>query len=128
VPKNLIDSIVRQIQERINRQIINLRKGEPFPQIKGRTVIIVDDGIAMGSTMRAAVMMCREKGADKVIVASPVAGSYVAESLEEIADEVVILEMPEYFSAVAQVYEKWHDVSDPEVIETMDRWRKQKVR
>jgi predicted phosphoribosyltransferase len=87
-------------------------------------VIVVDDGVAMGSTMRAAVALCRNRGAGKVVVGAPVAGPSIAAELRKLADEVVILETPVMFRAVAQAYENWYDVSDEEVIRIMDEYHK----
>jgi putative phosphoribosyl transferase len=98
-----------------------LREGKPLPPIGGRTVILVDDGIAMGSTMQAAVMLCRDKKAKKVVAASPVAGPSAARRLAETVDEIVILEKPMSFHAVAQAYKNWYDVPDAEVINIMQK-------
>jgi predicted phosphoribosyltransferase len=82
----------------------------------------VDDGIAVGSTMKAAVLLCRRMEAARVVVAAPVAGRETIRDLEAMADEVVILEVPLYFRAVAQAYEYWRDLSDQEVIWIMKEW------
>jgi putative phosphoribosyl transferase len=108
----------------MERRIQVLRRGEPLPALEGRTVIVLDDGIAMGSTMRAAVALCRHRRAGRVVVAAPVASPSIAAELRELADDVVILETPALFRAVAQVYENWYDVSDEEVIRMMDEYRK----
>lgn len=117
--KEEVDKIILKQKEEIERRIAVLRKGKPLPELEGKTVILVDDGIAMGSTMRAAVALCRNKKAQKVVVASPVAGLAVSRAMEKIADEVVILEKPAFFQAVAQVYENWYDVSDKEVLDIL---------
>ncbi len=77
----------------------------------------------MGSTMRAAIMLCRNRGAGKVVAAAPVSGRAVAEEIGRMADEMVVLEIPRFFQAIAQVYRNWYDVSDGEVIEIMERWQ-----
>ena len=112
--------LAEQIQE-IERRIVVLRKGEKFPELKDKTVILVDDGIAMGSTMYASIQLCKNKQAKKIIVASPVAGQETAEQLNSMVDEVAILEKPQFFQAVAQVYLNWYDVSDEEVIEILKK-------
>jgi putative phosphoribosyl transferase len=114
-----IEEIKRQQIAEIERRIQTLRKGDPLPDISGRTVIIIDDGIAMGSTMRAAIELCENKKAGKIVVAVPVAGREVAEKLQEKVDELVVLEIPAYFRAVAQAYERWYDVSDEEVLDLL---------
>jgi putative phosphoribosyl transferase len=127
--RHLSADMVEQIKEEqtfeIKRRIEILRKGEPLPQITNRTVILVDDGIAMGSTMRAAILLCENKKAKEIIVASPVAGPSTAAELERIVDHVVILEKPAFFRAVAEVYANWYDVPDKEVIRIMEKWQEQ---
>ena len=118
-----IDWIKKEQIDEIQRRIVVLRGGKPLPDISGRTVILIDDGLAMGSTMRASIMLCRQRSADKIVVAVPVAGEQVAYEVGKMADELVILEMPRFFRAVAQVYRNWYDVSDEEVLEIMNQWK-----
>jgi len=82
-------------------------------------VILIDDGIAMGSTMRVAIELCRNRKAGKVVVAVPVAGKDVADVIAKEADELVVLRIPSHFRAVAQAYENWYDVSDEEVLDLL---------
>jgi len=107
-----------QIAE-VKRRVNTLRGGNPLPELTGRTVILIDDGIAMGSTMRAAIELCRARKAGKVVVAVPVAGREVADAIAKEADELVVLDIPVYFRAVAQAYENWYDVSDEEVLDLL---------
>jgi predicted phosphoribosyltransferase len=81
----------------------------------------------MGSTMRAAIQLCKNQQAGRIVVASPVASARVAQEMGEVADRVVILETPPFFRAVAQVYRHWYGVPDREVQAIMDRWRKEKA-
>ncbi len=112
-----------QIQE-IKRRIKVLRKGRPLPDIEGRMVILIDDGLAMGSTMRVAVLMCRKRDPDKIIAAVPVAGRDVAKQMQSQVDKLLVLESPPFFRAVAQVYRNWHDVSDQEALDLIQNWEK----
>lgn len=114
-----IERIKQQQFAEIERRIKALRGGNPLPEIAGRTVILIDDGIAMGSTMRAAIELCKNRKAGKIVVAVPVAGREVAEELQEKVDEIIVLETPAYFRAVAQAYERWYDVSDEEVLDLL---------
>jgi predicted phosphoribosyltransferase len=114
--QHTIDRILKQQRREIKRRIAALRKGRPLPQIADRTVILIDDGIAMGSTMRAGISLCKNKKAGKIVVASPVAGPSTAAELARIVDDVVVLEKPAFFQAVAQAYANWYDVCDEEVI------------
>lgn len=114
-----IERIKQQQFAEIERRIKALRGGNPLPEITGRTVILIDDGIAMGSTMRAAIELCKNRKAGKIVVAVPVAGREVAEELQEKVDDFIVLETPAYFRAVAQAYERWYDVSDEEVLDLL---------
>ena len=127
VPEKEIKAIQKAQKLEILRRVKTLRKGRPLPELKNKTVILVDDGIAMGATMRAAILLCRDKRAEKIVTAVPVAGEDVAAEIAEIVDELVVLETPVLFQAVAQVYEHWYDVSDQEVLGIMDRWEKEQT-
>lgn len=127
VGRDAIDEIVREQKYEIKRRIEVLRKGKPLPEIKDRIVILVDDGIAMGSTMRASISLCKNKKA-KIVVAVPVSGRDVAAEIRELVDELIVLEMPPFFRAVAQIYRNWYDVSDEEVDEIMARWKSERRR
>ncbi|MEW6360410.1 MAG: phosphoribosyltransferase [Planctomycetota bacterium] len=123
MPEEVVERIKRDQQKEVQRRIAVLRGGRPLPDLKGRTVILVDDGIAMGSTMRASILLCKNKGAGKIVVAAPVSGDIVAKEIAEDVDDVVILETPRFFRAVAQVYRNWYDVPDDEVIAILEKWR-----
>lgn len=117
--RETIEQIKQEQIVEIERRINVLRGGKTLPDIAGRTVILIDDGIAMGSTMRAAIELCRNRKAGKVVVAVPVAGKEVADAIAKEADELVVLEVPVDFRAVAQAYENWYDVSDEEVLDLL---------
>jgi putative phosphoribosyl transferase len=121
-----VGRILEEQKAEVQRRVKVLRGDEPLPRIQGRTVILVDDGIAMGSTMRASIKLCRRHKAGEVVVAVPVAGPRQAREIGEMADRLVVLETPPFFQAVAQAYAHWHDVPDGEVLDAMDRWRAEK--
>jgi putative phosphoribosyl transferase len=121
-----IEKIKQQQIAEIDRRIKALRGGNPLPDMKGRTVILIDDGIAMGSTMRAAITLCKNREARKIVVAVPVAGREVAEEISNKVDELVVLEIPRYFRAVAEAYEKWYDVTDDEVLDLLRESKREK--
>ncbi len=123
VPETERQQIYEAQQQEIQSRIRTLRKGRPLPAIKGRTVILIDDGIAMGSTMQASVAMCRNQKAQNIIVAAPVSSPRTKSEFQSLADDAVILTTPEFFQAVAQVYENWYDVSDEEVLELLDAFK-----
>lgn len=114
--KFTIDEILNKQKQEIKRRIEILREGKPLPQIAGKTVIEVDDGKAMGSTMRAAIMLCRNQKAGQIIAAAPVAGPDAAAEMARAADKAVILEKPLFFRAVAESYKYWYDVPYEEVV------------
>jgi predicted phosphoribosyltransferase len=128
LPTGTIEQVIKEQKLEIKRRIDVLREGKSLPALKNRTVILVDDGIAMGSTMHASIMLCKNNDAAKIIVAAPVAGPSIAADLAEVVDRVVILEKPPYFRAVAQAYENWYDVPDKEVVLIMQEYERLKRR
>ena len=109
--QGVVAAQLKEIQSRIQR----FRNGKPLPEMSGRIVIIVDDGIATGSTIVPAIKLCKIQKAGSVIVAAPVSGVRYVSDINALADEVVIAEQPEEFYAVGQVYEDFHHLSDNEV-------------
>lgn len=103
-----------------------MRKGKPLPDLKARIVILVDDGIATGATMLAAIKMCKNGGAAKIVVGVPVSGKMMARQLKSEVDEVVILETPEDFHAVSQAYLSFKPVTDGEASELLEQWENEK--
>jgi len=121
-----IDVAVAQQKKEIERRVKILRKGEPLPEMKNKIVIIVDDGIATGATIFAAIKMCKNRGASKIIVGAPVSGIDMADKLKKEVDEVVILETPDFFHAVSQGYESFPTVTDDEALELLEKWKREK--
>ena len=99
-----------------------LRGSRSRVDLHGRTVVIVDDGVATGSTARAAVDVARAAGAARVIVAVPVAPPSTVRALEEVADAVVAVATPEPFAAIGQWYRDFSPTSDDEVVRILDRF------
>lgn len=124
--EEIIQSITEEQKKEIRRRIKILRKGKPLPPIKNRIVILTDDGIATGATIFAAIEMCKNQGARKIIVAAPVSAIDTKETLEQMADEVVILDLPEFYYAVSQVYLSFYQLSDEDSIDFLERWQKEK--
>ena len=89
-----IEDIRQAQQQEIKRRIEVLRGGRPLPSLQDRTVILIDDGIAMGSTMHAAVQMCRNSGASRIVIAVPVAGARSVSEFSRSVDELIVLESP----------------------------------
>jgi predicted phosphoribosyltransferase len=117
----LIESVTtRELAELARREQI-YRDGRPAPDIGGRTVILVDDGLATGATMRAAVAALRQLGAAKIVVAVPVGAADTCREIEREVDETVCAMAPEWFQAVGQFYEDFSQTSDDEVRELLAR-------
>ena len=110
-----VDAVVQRETGEIARREKIYLGGRPAPQVAGRTVIIVDDGIATGATVSAAVELLRHQGAAKIVIAVPVAPPATAERLREEADEVLTLIEPEPFVAVGQWYDDFSQTTDEEV-------------
>lgn len=108
----------RQLRE-IERRRQLYRGNRPPPATQGRTVIVVDDGIATGATMRIALRALARSGAARVIVAVPVAPPDVLERIRPEADEVICLRMPEPFQAVGMHYRDFDQTSDDEVVRAL---------
>ncbi len=99
------------------------RGDRPFPDLAGKTVILVDDGLATGSTMRAAVAALRQEGPARVIVAVPVASPDTCEAFRDIADDIVCAATPEPFHAVGLWYADFSQTTDEEVHYLLDQAR-----
>ncbi|HJW37175.1 MAG TPA: phosphoribosyltransferase [Candidatus Udaeobacter sp.] len=116
-----IDAVtIRETAELERREQI-YREGRPPPELRDRIVILVDDGLATGATMRAAVKALRESGAVKIVVAVPVGPPDTCHELEERADETICLSTPEFFQAVGQYYEDFSQTSDEDVRELLSQ-------
>ena len=106
----------REREARAAREKADRYRTDEPPTVSGRTVIVVDDGAATGSTAIAAVRLLRARGADRIVVALPVAPPETVEELERVADEVVSLLTPASFGAVGRFYRRFDQVSDEEAI------------
>lgn len=111
----LIDDVTTNELAELERREHVYRDGRPAPQIEGRTVILVDDGVATGTTMRAAVAALRQRNAAKITIAVPVGAAETCRQLQTEAEEVVCLYAPEWFQAVGQFYDEFGQTSDGEV-------------
>lgn len=110
--------ITEQIEE-IKRREKTYRGKKEALGIKGKTVILVDDGIATGATLISAIKYLKSLKAKEIIVAVPVAASEITEKIKNLADEVIVLHIPEYLGAVGNFYQNFSPVSDKEVIDLL---------
>jgi putative phosphoribosyl transferase len=116
----VLDVAAREEQERLRRER-EYRGDRPAPDVRGRTVILVDDGLATGSTMRAAVAALRKLQPAKIVVPVPVAVRLTCEELAEEVDEVVCARTPEPFYGVGEWYADFSQTTDEEVSELLAR-------
>jgi len=116
-----LEEIVREQQEIIRKRAILYRPHRHPRDLKGKTVILVADGIATGATMKVAIWAARAAGATQVVVAIPVAAPFSVRELKAEADQAVCLDTPEYFYAVGQAYQTFDQVSDEEACNILDR-------
>ena len=121
VDEETIDRVVRAETEEIARREARYRRGAPPPDLNGRTVILVDDGLATGSTMSVAVQAVRREDPQRIVVAVPVAARESCEELAGYVDEMICLYTPEPFRAVSLWYQAFEQTSDEEVIELLSR-------
>jgi predicted phosphoribosyltransferase len=116
-----IDAVTAQERRELERRLREYRDDRPPINVRGRTIILIDDGLATGSTMRAAVAALRRQGPARIIVAVPVAAPSTCEDFETIADEMICAETPEPFYAVGMWYRDFSQTSDAEVHDLLDR-------
>lgn len=121
IPQEMLDQVVARESEELSRRNRLYRRGRPVPPLRDKTVIIVDDGLATGATMRAAIESLRQAGAERIIVAVPVGSAATCRELEEVADEVICLSRPEPFYSVGQWYRDFAQTSDAEVQDLLAR-------
>ena len=120
ISSQMIDAATEEgLQELARRE--RAYRGSPAPVVRGKTIILVDDGLATGSTMRVAVAALKEKQPKRMIVAVPVAAPEACNELKDEVDEIICLETPPSFSAVGLWYDDFSQVTDHEVRELLAR-------
>jgi putative phosphoribosyl transferase len=125
IPAAAIEAIAREEQVELERREKAFRGDRPPLAVSGKIVILVDDGIATGSTMQAAVAALRRQGPARLVVAVPVAPPSGCEQFRVLADEVVCLAQPESFFAVGQWYLDFSQTTDDQVRDLLERARRQ---
>jgi putative phosphoribosyl transferase len=121
VPPEVIDGVAAQEQRELSRREHDYRDARPAPEVRGRIIILVDDGLATGSTMRAAVAALRQQGPARIVVAVPVGAPETCTDLRYEADETVCAETPQPFYAVGAWYHDFSQTSDEEVRDFLTR-------
>lgn len=118
-----LDEQVRKKREEVRERMQRFRGEEPYPKLEGKTVVIVDDGIATGSSMSAAVLTVRKMKPKEVVVAVPVAPADAVETLSQDGYRVVCLETPGPFLAIGEFYGDFEQVEDGEVKRILEEGR-----
>lgn len=119
-------AVLRQESEELERRVALYRRNNPLPEVEGKTVILVDDGLETGSTMRTAVRAMRSRGASEIVAAIPVGAPEACRKLRDEANKVVCLIQPENFSTIESWYDDFPQVTDEEIRHIMDQAKRKK--
>ena len=117
IPQSIIEAVTAEELTEIARRERVYRGDRPSPEVRARTIVLVDDGLATGSTMRAAVAALKQQHPERITVAVPVAARGVCEEFEREVDEIICLRTPTSFYAVGLWYERFPQLTDEEVRE-----------
>jgi len=122
-----LETVIRLEQQELERRERLYRDDLPPPDVRGRAALLVDDGLATGSTMLAAVRALRTRRPERIVVAVPIAAAETCEQLRSDADEVICASTPELFRAVGLWYEDFSQTSDDEVRDLLARSRRDRT-
>ena len=123
ISEDEVEQVASREAAEMERRARLFRGDRPEPTLKGRTVILVDDGIATGMTVRAAIEHLREQEPEHLVLAVPVCAAETAETLRSEVDQLVSLKTPSELVAIGYWYEDFEQVSDEEVVELLERSR-----
>jgi predicted phosphoribosyltransferase len=121
IPDNVIDTVTAWEQQELVRREHLYRSDRPLPEVRGRTIILVDDGLATGATMHAAIKALRQQQPVRIVVAVPIASPETCDQLRGEVDEVICAITPDPFYAVGLWYEDFSPTTDEEVRELLAR-------
>jgi len=119
IPDGIIAEVEAREQRELERRERTYRRGLPSPDVQGRTIIVVDDGIATGSTMLAAVAALRQLKAGRIVVAAPTVAAAAFSEIKKTTDEIVAVIVPEDFQGVGQWYDDFSQTTDDEVCQIL---------
>lgn len=118
----VLRQIIKREQQEAKRRIKTYRQGRPLPSFEGKTVILIDDGVATGLTMRAAVAVAKHQHAKKILIAVPHGAKESISLLRQEVDDIVVLDTPILYASVGQYYDTFPQTSDAEVHDLLTRY------
>jgi putative phosphoribosyl transferase len=121
IPPEVIDQVAATERAELQRREREYRRNRPAPDVRGKTAILIDDGLATGASMHAAVAALRQQEPARIVVAVPIAAPSICEAFQDEVDEVVCFQTPEPFYAVGLWYEDFSQTSDEEVRDLLAR-------
>jgi putative phosphoribosyl transferase len=121
IPDHVIDQVAEIEQEELERRQRAYRGNRPEPEVQARTIILVDDGLATGSTMRAAVAALRQQAPQRIVVGVPIAASTTCNEFQHEVDEIVCAMTPEPFYAVGMWYQDFSETTDEEIQDLLEK-------
>jgi putative phosphoribosyl transferase len=125
IPGEVIDAVAAEEQQELERRERAYRDNYPPPNVKGRVAILIDDGLATGSTMRAAAASLRMQKPRRIVVAVPVSSPEICDEFRSEVDEIVCAVTPQHFQGVGRWYKDFSQTSDGEVRELLKRAKQQ---
>jgi putative phosphoribosyl transferase len=128
IPEAVIDAVAHEEEVELERRERTYRDGRPPVELRGRTILLIDDGLATGASMNAAVTAVRAHAPARVVVAVPVGSPDTCREFADVADEIVCARAPEYFAAVGQWYRDFSETSDEEVRELLRLYHQRAAR
>lgn len=124
ISKEYIRQELQSVRSRLKEMYIKFMGSKEPEDLKGKTVIVIDDGIATGNTLRGIIHVLRKSNPGKIVVGVPVASKSAVQKLAKEVDEVIVLMTPEEFYGVGAFYENFEQLSDEDVLCYLDKWKK----
>lgn len=125
IPPRVIDSVARSEMMELKRRELEYRGERPEPDVRGKTVVLIDDGLATGSTIRAAAQALRQQNPARIVVAVPVSAPQPCDEYQIGVDEIICASTPEPFHGVGAWYDDFSQTTDEEVRDLLEKARRQ---